>query len=58
MKSLRHWWQLNKLRVLNYELLSKLDELAEIHRDIEHCGGGFTPLAREVREFLSRTGRA
>lgn len=51
--SLRHWWQLNKLRVLNYELLATIDQLAEIHRDIEAQGGGFTPAARAVRDFLT-----
>ena len=54
---LNRWVQLNKLRILNYELLHKLDQLAAIHADIEANGGGFTPLAREVREFLSRLPR-
>lgn len=50
----RKMGQLQRLRVLHFELIETIDALAAIHKDIEDQGGGFTPIAREVREFLAR----
>jgi hypothetical protein len=52
--SLRHWWQLNKIRVTDYAIRDCIKELRELHKTLEEAGGGFTPLAREIRDFLDR----